>query len=233
MLERKKIACLRGNREKILNVVLFGATGKSGLLVVEKLLSHGHRVTAYVRNPGKLCLQHKNLTVVQGALADEGKIAAVIQAQDAVISLLGPSGKGHCHDLTLGLQWIVAAMKQHGVRRFIAISTASATDPLDRFSFSFWLAIHAIKLLQPSAYNYFVQTANLIRNSGLDWTLVRLGMLTDKENSAPPALGYVGSKQIKLFSTSRNMLANFLVEQLNDTTWIQKAPAISNQSLKS
>lgn len=214
-----------------MNVLLFGATGKSGLLVIEKLLLHDHHVTAYVRNPGKLRIEHQNLTVVQGNLTDQVRIGAVVLAQDAVISLLGPSGKGSCDELTIGLQLIVAAMKQHGVRRLIAISTASATDPLDGFSISFWLAIHAIKLLQPSAYNYFVQTAQLIRNSGLDWTLVRLGMLTDKENAAPPALGYVGSRQIRLFSTSRNVLANFLLAQLNDATWLQKAPAISNHTL--
>ena len=212
-----------------MNVVLFGATGKSGLLVVRKALACGHHVTIYARNPAKLDMQNERLTVVAGSLTDEAKIGTVLQGQHAVISLLGPSGMSACDELTTGMQFIVAAMKKHGVRRLIAISTASAIDPLDKFSFSFWLAIHAVKLLQRSAYNYFTQTADLIRNAGLDWTLVRLGMLSDKENLAPPALGYVGAKQIKLFSTSRNMLADFLVAQLNDTSWLQKAPAISNQ----
>jgi putative NADH-flavin reductase len=211
------------------NVVIFGASGKSGLLVTKSLLEKGHHVTAYLRNPGKLGIRNDKLAIAEGALNDNAQIAAVIQGKDAVISLLGPSGSGNCDELITGVQFIVAAMQQHQVKRFIAISTASAVDPLDQFALSFWLAIHAIKLLQPHAWKYFVQTAELIRNSGLEWTLVRLGMLSDKENYNPPALGYVGAKQIKLFSLSRNVLADFLVAQLNDTTWIGKAPAISNQ----
>ena len=212
-----------------MKVVLFGATGKSGLLVISRALAMGHHVTAFVRNPGRLHIQHERLTVMQGNLTEKDKIKAVIQGQDAVISLLGPSGMGACEELTIGMQFIVAAMQMNRVQRLIAISTASAVDPLDGFSFSFWLATHAVKLLQRSAWNYVVQTADLLPNSGLDWTLVRLGMLSDKAVSTPPALGYVGSKQIRLFSQSRNTLADFLVEQLNDTTWIKKAPAISNQ----
>ena len=125
---------------------------------------------------------------------------------------------------------IVAAMRTHQVPRLIAISTASVPDPADRFSFSFWLVVRAIKLLQRNAYDNFVRSADIIRSPGLDWTLVRLPMLSDKQATPPPALGYIGAPKIKLFSLSRHVLADFLVEQLQDTTWIRTAPAISNRT---
>jgi NAD(P)H-binding len=103
-------------------------------------------------------------------------------------------------------------------------------DSADRFSFSFWLAIRAIKLLQRSAYDNLVHSAEVLQCSGLEWTLVRLPMLTDKETSPPPVAGYIGAPKIKLFSLSRNVLADFLVLQLQDDTRLRKAPAISNRN---
>jgi uncharacterized protein YbjT (DUF2867 family) len=73
------------------HVAVFGATGKIGRHVVDQLLSAGHTVTAYVRNPSKLAISHPNLTVVEGELDDRAGVARAVDGADAVISALGPT----------------------------------------------------------------------------------------------------------------------------------------------
>jgi nucleoside-diphosphate-sugar epimerase len=79
---------------------------------------------------------------MRGELTDTAKIEAALKEQNAVISLLGPSGRISDDALTQGVRSIVAAMQVLRVHRLVAISTSSASDPQDRVSLSFWLAIH-------------------------------------------------------------------------------------------
>jgi hypothetical protein len=119
-------------------------------------------------------------------------------------------------------------MRSADVRRLIATATPSSRDPHDRFSLPFWLAVRMIKLGAGTAYEDLSAMGDVVRGSGLDWTLARLPMLTDVPAQKPAAAGYVGEPRIKLFSLSRSSLADFLVGQLTDTTWRSKAPALSN-----
>ena len=76
-----------------MRVTVFGASGKIGSLVVDDLLTRGHGVTAYVRDPGKLNISHPNLITVVGELSDPDRIRQAVRGADAVISALGPSLK--------------------------------------------------------------------------------------------------------------------------------------------
>lgn len=211
-----------------MKVIVFGATGKAGQLAVRQALAAGHEVTAYVRNPAKLDRATAGLTVIEGALTDADAIARAIGGKDAVISLLGPGGKTMGTPIADGTRLIVAAMQRHNVQRLIATATPSATDPADRFAWSFWLAVKVVRAIAGSAYQDIVETAAVVHASSLDWTLVRLPMLSDKGTDSPVAAGFVGDPRIKLFSLSRHALAAFLVAQLTDRTWVRKAPALSN-----
>lgn len=154
--------------------------------------------------------------------------SSAIAGQDAVISLLGPTGKSTGMPISEGMRNIVEAMQANGVMRLIATATPSASDPHDRFSLPFWLAIRMIKALAGTAYADITAEVDVIRTSQLDWTIVRLPWLTSKPNPRRAVAGYVGDPRIKLFFLSRQRLAEFVVEQLTDPTWRRTAPAISN-----
>jgi len=207
-------------------LTLFGATGPSGKLLVQKAVAAGHDLTIYARDPGKLGIAGP--LYVKGDLSDPAAIETAIAGAGAVISLLGPTGKSKGTPVTDGTRHIVRAMQAHGVKRLVATATPSATDPNDRSSFSFGLAVGMIKLLAGSAYREIVGTAEVIRTSPLDWTLVRLPMLSDKPTHKPAVAGYVGDPRIKLFSLSRDALADFLLAQVADSPWVRKSPALSN-----
>ncbi len=211
-----------------MNILILGATGDSGRLTTEKALAAGHDVTAYVRNPGKVTANNPRLSVIKGELGDVAAIRAAMEGQDAVISLLGPAGKAAGMVYSAAMQTIVEAMRSAGVRRLIATATPSAADPKDRFSLPFWLAVKMIRLMAGDACADLSALGKVVSDSGLDWTLVRLPWLTSKPHARPAVAGYVGDKSIKLFFLSRQRLADFLIDQLTDTTWVNKAPAISN-----
>jgi nucleoside-diphosphate-sugar epimerase len=212
-----------------MKVTIFGATGAAGVLVTRKALDDGHYVTVYARNPDKLNIQHDRLAIVKGDLADPAAIEAAIAGRDAVISVLGPTPKAVGHRVTDGMKAIISAMRTHGVRRLVATSTPSSVDPSDRYALSFSLAIGLIRTLQRTAYDDIIGAAAAVRASDLDWTLVRLPMLTNKASVPPAVAGYVGAADVRLFWLSRNVLADFLVGQLANQTWIGKAPVLSNR----
>ena len=80
--------------EGSLNILVYGATGKIGSLVVDEALHRGHRVTAVSRDPAKIKQSHQNLTAVRGDLLDADSIADLVVGQDVVIiSVRGIIGK--------------------------------------------------------------------------------------------------------------------------------------------
>lgn len=212
-----------------MKIALFGATGATGRILLDKMLAAGHDVTAYVRDAGKLASASPQLTVIEGPLDDAAAIGRAVAGQDAVISLLGPKGNSSGLPIGKGTALIVASMQQQGVRRLIAVATTSAPDPADRFSLSFAFAKGVIRLLVRGAYDDLRATAVVVRNSGLDWTLARLPMLVAPRPGAAVHAGYVGDGQLQLFSLSRNALADFLLAEATDPRWIGKAPALSDK----
>lgn len=211
-----------------MKVLIFGATGLSGKLVTEMTLAAGHDVTVYVRNPSKVSAAGPGLTVIEGQLTDTDAIAAAVAGRDAVVSLLGPSGKSTGMPYSSGMREIIRTMERAGVRRLIATATPSAADPKDRFNLSFRLAIGMIKRFAGTAYDDLAAMGQVIRQSDLDWTIVRLPWLTSRPNNRPAVAGYVGDPGIKLFFLSRERLAEFVVGQLTDQRWVRQAPVISN-----
>jgi len=72
-----------------MKLLIFGATGGTGRQLVDQALAQGHEVTAFVRNPAKLAMQHEKLKVVQGNVMDCHSVGAAVAGQDAVFSALG------------------------------------------------------------------------------------------------------------------------------------------------
>jgi putative NADH-flavin reductase len=212
------------------SIALFGATGATGLLLVRRLLERGDRVVAYARNPSKLDIVDDHLAVVQGELPNGPAIRDAIAGSDTVISLLGPVGRGTAGQLPIaeGLKHIVAAMHEQGVRRLIATSTPSSADEHDGFDVRFRLAVRMVKTFFRPAYDDIVASADVVRRSGLDWTLVRIPLLKDKHGGAGVVTGYPGDRKVTM-SLSRSDLADFLVKQTEDTTFLGRAPVISSR----
>src|SRR3979411_2163046 len=102
-----------------MNLVVLGATGRTGSLVVEQALAAGHTVTALVRSPEKLATGNANLRVVTGQATETSAVASALEGADAVSSTLG--GKGSV--IADSTRAIVAAARETGVNRVVVLST--------------------------------------------------------------------------------------------------------------
>jgi putative NADH-flavin reductase len=113
----------------MMNLIVFGASGGTGKEIVQQALEAGHHVTAFVRNPTKMALQHPHLTVFQGDVLDGAGVEQAIAGQDAVISALGPTRPPQPGMMETAAKHIVTAMQKAGIRRLVSTTGAGVRDP--------------------------------------------------------------------------------------------------------
>ncbi len=210
-----------------MKIAVFGSTGPCGQLIIKYAHEKGYEVVAFARNPLKIKIENVNLKIIKGELDDITAIEEAIKDVDAVVSILGPKGNVKNMELSTGYVNIIAAMKKYNVKRIIAMGTASITDPEDKSVFKFRLLVSVVRSVIPGAYKEIIRIGKLIRNSSLKWTLVRIPLLTNGKATGKIKAGYYGKAPLNL-TLSRANLAYFFVYQVEDKTYIQKTPAISN-----
>ncbi|TCJ15950.1 SDR family oxidoreductase [Rubrobacter taiwanensis] len=209
-----------------MRVAVFGATGRTGRLVVERLLEEGHEVIAFVRDPSKILEGHdEKLRTVRGDVLDAAAVEEVVEEVDAVLVALGHTKTSPKDVQARGTQNIVAAMRRHGVRRLISLTGAGVRDPQDEPKVVDRAITGLLKLLQRDVLEDAERHAEIIRNSGLDWTLVRVPRLVDGERTGEYRAGYIGKDSGTRIS--RADVADFMVRQLTDDTYLRRAPVVS------
>ena len=160
-------------------------------------------------------------------MSDAPLIETAIKGSDAVLSALGPRGGSKNKPLTQGMQNIITAMKNQGVRRLIVTSTLSAKDSRDKPDFKTKALVGLVKTTMHATYEDIVNTAETVRASDLEWTIVRLAALNNKPKSGKVKVGYVGTGEVGM-SISRADIADFMLSQIEDVKYLRQAPAISN-----
>ena len=210
-----------------MKIVVFGASGGTRVQIAQQALAAGHEMTAFVRTPARLTIQHPKLTVFQGDVLDADQVARAIQGQGAVISALGPSRPPAPGMMKNAAENITVAMKQYGVRRLISTTGAGVRDPQDRPK----LIDHAIKallgLVSAEVLRDSENNVNVIRATDLDWTIARFPMLTDGPYTGRYRAGYLGKDSGARLS--RADAAAFVVKELVEGKWIQQAPVVSQK----
>lgn len=209
-----------------MNVTIFGSTGGTGKELVKQALAAGYDVTVCVRNPAKLSVTHDQLIIVQGNLDKPDKISEAVAGADVVLSALGPTSNKPGQPLTEGMRHIVDAMGQQNVSRLIVATGAGVADPNDKPQLIGWLFGLALQLFAKHVLADSQGMVSIIRNSELNWTLVRAPRLNDKPGTGQIKVGYAG--QGPGTQLSRADFAQFMLEQIRDDTWSRKAPMLSN-----
>lgn len=211
-------------------IAIFGATGPSGRYIIEEALKAGYELAVYTRDAKKLASFEGRVRIVVGDLQNRSAIVKCVQGADAVISALGPNGFKVQGDKPVmhGMTHIIAAMEQAGVRRLIQISTAAYRDPKDSFAFKPHAFALLFKVIARKGYEDIKATGELIANTDLDWTLVRIPNLKDGHAHGGVNVGWYGKTKLSM-KLSRGNLAKFLVEQVTDKTFVRAAPGIANR----
>ena len=205
---------------KPLRVIVFGATGGTGLQFCRQAADAGHAVTAYVRNPDKLTVRHANISCVKGTLDDPATVEGAVRDKEAVvISLGGQTMLSRDAASSNGTRVILGAVKNTGVRRVVFCSSFGAGSE-NRKLISWPIRTMLSYILADKDE----QEAD-VRKSDADWIIVRPVRLCDD-----PARGKVHAQlsgQPPATVLSRADLAAFLVGQLDDQTYVRQSPTVS------
>jgi putative NADH-flavin reductase len=216
---------------KAMNIVVFGANGPTGQLVVRQGLADGHAVTAVTRHPETFSLRHERLQVLRGDVFDPASVEQAVAGHDAVLSTLGvPYSRKAITVYSEGVAHIVEAMKRTGVRRLACVSS-SATDPAVRFmdtggGFFFERMLKPLITLTigRTMYADMGRMEALVMTSELDWTIVRPSGLFD----TPAVTDYrMAEGHIRGRFTARADLADCLLRQLTSDQYLHKAVAVA------
>jgi putative NADH-flavin reductase len=204
-------------------VVVFGATGRSGGAVVARLLERGHTVTAFVRSPEKLAEFDGRLQIATGDVLDPEAVKRVVAGQDAVVSCLGAGLKGRIR--SEGTRNIIDAMETQGVRRLVTQSSLGVGESRDNLN-AYWKYVMFGMLLRKAYADHGVQE-RYVRESNLDWTVVRPGALKDGPARGDYLHGFPPTERQLSLEISLPDLADFVVGELEESRYVHQAPALS------
>ena len=170
-----------------MKLTVFGASGGTGTQVVGQALDAGHQVTAVVRDRGRLAVaDHPGLDVVVADVMRPAAIEGTVAGRDAVVSALGHSRRpaerkaaAHSPVCTDSARSITAAMRAAGTARLVVVSASGpfteGDGPVMRF-----LAKPITQRVLRDPFADLVAMEEVVRGSGLDWTILRPPRLTDK-----------------------------------------------------
>jgi len=206
-----------------MNVLIIGAAGKTGSIVVERAVAAGHVVTAFVRDAATYRAP-ANVRVVAGDATDQASLDTAMAGQDAVIDTIGgktPYRKTSLERSVAGA--VVASMKANGAKRIIVISAFGVGESADQVS---WFVEHVIvpTWLRGSTADK-AATEAIVRASGIAFVIVRPAMLTDD----------AATGNVKVFQghdiahkITRADVAQFCVDQLTNDEHVGRAVTIAN-----
>ena len=152
-----------------MNLTILGATGATGTILVERALAAGHHVTALARTPQKLTTTHPNLRAIAGDATDGAAVARALEGADAVISALGATKGALMADATRA---IVAGANRHNIKRVVVLSSFAVQR--ERLG---GVAKLMTGLMMGAMIKDKAAGEDLLRASGLDWTIVYATLL--------------------------------------------------------
>jgi putative NADH-flavin reductase len=208
-----------------MKLTVFGATGQTGKEIVRQALDAGHEVIVVARDPARLAELGSKVRVVQGDSMDARVVEDAVTGTDAVLSALGHGRDSPSDLLAKSTSNIVEAMKKRNVRRIVVLTNVAARNPGDRpSSYNRFLRILLTLFRGPMARDT-AREAEIISESGLDWTIVRANLLTNN----PPTRKYrVGEFDGKTGTrVSRADVAAFMISCVIENKYIRAKPVIS------
>jgi putative NADH-flavin reductase len=206
-----------------MKLIVFGATGGTGQQVVAQALAQGHAVTAFVRHPEAITTQHPSLAILQGDILDREAVRKAITGQDVVLSALGTRNGPAV--LPEGTRNILEAMKEHGVRRSLWVSSFGAGDSVKQMS---WLAQNLIvKGFLRQAIQEKEAQERVIMELGLDWIIARPGGLTDGPLTGTYRCITNEKAKVGRPTISRADVADFMLKNLTDDRYVRKAVGLT------
>ncbi|MEQ9075283.1 MAG: SDR family oxidoreductase [Sandaracinaceae bacterium] len=211
-------------RLSVRHVALFGGTNGIGRAVLDQALDAGLAVTALARDASKLA-PRDGLRVVQGSATDPDAVAATLAGVDAVVCALGAPALSRSKVRSEGLRAITDAMAELGIRRVAVVGIMGAGASRAKLPFFLRRVLFPTYLRRP-VQEHERQEA-ILRESDLDWTVVRPPNLTDGPRTGDYAHGEVEDWSTLSIAISRADVADLILGALRGGHYVRQTPIIS------
>jgi putative NADH-flavin reductase len=208
-----------------LKILVVGASRGIGLEVVKEALERGHEVTALLRDPGKLAIEHPNLNKLRGDVGNLADLRSAAVGKDAICSCVGIGPTTKPVDIfSRGARNILSALEGAPKARLVTVTGVGAGDSRGHGGFLY------DKIFQPlllrTIYADKDREEALIKASSANWMIVRPGFLTD----GPRTRRYRTLADINGVTAgkiSRADVADFIVDQLERPTFFGQTPLLT------
>ena len=206
-----------------MRLLILGATGPTGRQVVDQALAAGHEVTAFARSAARVTVKHPNLTVEIGDATESHALERPMIGRDAVLSALGAGNSLRSEIASRATAALIAAMRAQGLRRIVSLSAFGVGESFQQASL---LQRLAYRTLLRQIFADKAKADAMLRQSGLEWTLVYPTVLTD---GARTDTCRVGEKLAMkgMPTVSRADVAAFMLAQLSTAEWLRRTAVIS------
>jgi nucleoside-diphosphate-sugar epimerase len=214
------------NREKSMKVALLGGSGTVGRFLIQRVSEAGYEMRVLARNPDKIKPTNMCMEIVQGDARDFESIRSLLQGCDTVLNALGQrQEKSEAPIFSTATGHVLTVMKELGVRRYILVRGFSIDAPGDHKDLRSKLLSRLVRWVIPEMWADWQKELETLLSSNVEWTLVRLPIVVDEPSRGQVRVDLASPPGKKI---SGYDLANFVVDQITEPTFVRKAPFIGN-----
>ena len=207
-------------------ILVFGGSGGTGKRFIEQALNAGHTITAVIRNPDTFTVIHQNLNVVKGDVLIPKSFEKEFEKHEAVVSCLGIPKIQQTSLYSSGIRNIINNMERSGLKQLICISSGALDIPPNSSFIMTFLLKNVLQRVYKPIYADMRVMEEIIKNSGLDWTIVRAPKLTDGKATGTYK-NITGLPLRGIPKISRADLAAFMLTHLTDSGTIKSTIEIA------
>ncbi len=208
-----------------MKITVLGSTGNVGRELVAQALHHGHHVTACTRSATKFDRDRERLRVVEGDVLDQATVDRAVKGRDAVICALGTPPLNNREVRANGTQNIIEAMNKAGVKRLVCLSAFGVGESRPMLPFLYRYLV--IPTMLRRVFADHERQEGLVKQSDLDWILVRPGSFSAGAHTGIYRHGFTASDKPAALKISHADVADFMLKQLADNHYVGRAPGLS------
>lgn len=208
-----------------MKLLLIGATQGVGFELLQQALKTGHEITLIARHPEHLEVNHENLNIVKGGILDRYIIEQAVDGQDAVCITIGakPTRKP-VSVYSQGTKVVIEAMKKSSCRRLLCVTGIGAGDSRGHGGFFYDRILNP--LLLKTGYEDKDRQEAIIRQSELDWEIIRPGFLTNGPHTGKYRV-LTNLSGVKAGNISRADVADFMLREASAMQYGKQTPLLT------
>jgi len=208
-----------------MKLLVIGATRGIGRHLIEQAVDEGHKVRALVREPGRLPVNHDWLNVVKGDIRDGSAVKRAVEDQQAVCITIGVSPtRKPVTVFSEGTQNVIEAMTHSAAKQLICVTGIGAGDSKNHGGFFYDRILNP--LLLKTIYADKDRQEALVRDSNLEWVIVRPGFLTNGFLTGTYRV-LVDLEGVTAGKISRADVAHFILREIKEKVYLSKTPLLT------